>query len=268
MHLAENSLGFFKLAKGIFVGIVQKFKAWRQSRHEGKVSRAAKTAKNPKAIREDRWAALEALCAMDEAAEAVPPLLQRFEFSLENGIGDAREKELAMGGITRFGDQAVPLVLEHLATTTRIAWPIKILKSLGNDALVVEGLKKALNFGETTFDQGQTDKNYDLLCHLVEHKLGSFAHDLRRFLKDPDERVRFAAAEVLIEQNDPTMVPMLEGFLTDQTVENIRIRQTVLRAFVERQWILTQPERIPGGEVIPGIYVTSTRTLAVRGQHS
>jgi len=51
-------------------------------------------------------------------------------------------------------------------------------------------------------------------------------------------------------------------------VENIRIRQAVLRAFVERQWILTQPERIPGGEVIPGVYVTQTRTLAVRGQHS
>ena len=35
----------------------------------------------------------------------------RFEFSLENGIGDAREKELAMGGITRFGDQAVPFTI-------------------------------------------------------------------------------------------------------------------------------------------------------------
>ena len=250
------------------MGIVQKFKAWRQSQHEGKVARAAKTAKNPKAIREDRWAALEALCSMEEPDEAIPHLLQRFEFSLENGIGDAREKELAMGGIPRFGDRAVPMVMGHLATTTRIAWPIKILKALGDDRLVVEGLKKALNFGETTFDQGQTDKNYDLLCHLVEHKLGSFAHELHRFLMNPDERVRFAAAEVLIEQNDASMIPVLEAFLTDQTVENIRIRQAVLRAFVERQWILTQPERIPGGEVIPGVYVTQTRTLAVRGQHS
>ncbi len=247
---------------------MQKFKAWRQSQHEGKIARSAKTAKNPKAIREDRWAAIESLCDVDAPSEAIPPLLQRFEFSLENGIADAKEKELAMGGITRFGDQAVPLVMEHLVATTRIAWPIKILRSLGNEALVMEGLKKALNFGETTFDQAQTDKNYDLLCHLVEFKLGSFAADLGRFLDDPDERVRFAAAEVLIEQNDLALVPRLEGFLMDQTVENIRIRQAVLRAFVERQWTLGQPERIPGGEVVPGVYVTGTKTLALRGQHS
>ncbi len=250
------------------MGIIEKFKAWRQNQREGKISRAAKTAKNPKAIREDRWAAIEVLVESDDPALSVPALLQRFEFSLENGIADAKEKELALGGITKFGDRATPMVMEHLVTTTRIAWPIKILRALGNDPLVLEGLKKALNFGETTFDQAQTDKNYDLLCHLIEHKLGSFARDLGRFLEDPDERVRFAAAEVLIEQNDPALVPMLEGFLMDPTVENIRIRQAVLRAFVERQWTLTQPERIPNGEVIPGVYVTGAKTLAVRGQHS
>lgn len=250
------------------MGIVEKFKAWRQSQNEGRLARAAKTAKNPKAIREDRWAAIETLVEAEHATQCVPALLQRFEFSLENGIADAKEKELAMGGITKFGDEAVPMVLDHLATTTRIAWPIKILRTLGSDTLVLDGLKKSLNFGDTTFDQAQTDKNYDLLCHLIEHKVGEFARELRRFLDDPDERVRFAAAEVLIEQNDPAIVPMLEGFLMDPTVENIRIRQAVLRAFVERQWTLTQPELIPNGEVIPGVYVTGSKTLAVRGQHS
>ncbi|MEY4632329.1 MAG: hypothetical protein RIQ81_2449 [Pseudomonadota bacterium] len=253
---------------GVFVGILEKFKTWRKSQQEGKIAKAAKAAKNAKAIREDRWAALELLCDVEDAEQAIPALLQRFEFSLENGINDAKEKELAMGGITRFKDRAVPLVMQHLASTTRIAWPIKILRALGDDQLVVEGLKKALNFGDTTFDQAQTDKNYDLLCHLVEFKLGSFASELGRFLSDPDERVRFAAAEVMIEQNELTIVPLLEGFLMDQSVENIRIRQAVLRAFVERQWPLQKPEQIPGGEVIPGVYVTTSKTLAVRGQHS
>jgi hypothetical protein len=250
------------------LGIIEKFKTWRQSQRDGKFSRAAKTAKNPKAIREDRWAALEVLVDADDPAQSVPALLQRFEFSLENGIADAKEKELALGGITKHGDKAVSMVMDHLVTTTRIAWPIKILRALGSETLVLEGLKKALNFGDTTFDQAQTDKNYDLLCHLIEHKLDSFAGELRRFLQDPDERVRFAATEALIEQNNPEIVPMLEGFLMDPTVENIRIRQAVLRAFVERQWTLTQPDRIPNGEVIPGVYVTGARTLAVRGQHS
>ncbi len=250
------------------MGIVEKFRNWRKSRNESRISRAAETAKNPKAIREDRWAALELLCDVEDPALAVPALLQRFEFSLENGISDAKEKELAMGGITRFQDRAVPLLLDHLASTTRIAWPIKILRTLGSESLVVMGLRKALNFGDTTFDQAQTDKNYDLLCHLVEFKLGDFASELKRFLDDPDERVRFAAAEVLIEQNQPALYPLLEGFIMDQSVENIRIRQAVLRAFVERQWPLKHPEQIPGGEVIPGVYVTSAKTLAVRGQPS
>jgi hypothetical protein len=102
----------------------------------------------------------------------------------------------------------------------------------------------------------------------VEFKLGDFASDLKRFLGDPDERVRFAAAEVLIEQNQPSIFPLLEEFIMDQSVENIRIRQAVLRAFVERQWPLQKPEQIPGGQVIPGVYVTATKTLAVRGQPS
>lgn len=250
------------------MGLLSKYKSWRQAQQENQLAKAAKTAKNPKAIREDRWAALETLCHIEEPEKAIPALLQRFEFAIENGISDSREKDLAMGGITRFGDRAVPMVMSHLTDTTRIAWPIKILRTIGDDALVLEGLKKALNLGDTTFDQAQTDKNYDLLCHLVEFKLGSFAPELKRFLGDPDERVRFAAAEVLIEQNDPTVVPMLEVFLMDETVENIRIRQAVLRAFVERRWILTRPDLIPGGEVIPGVFVTGDKTLAVRGQPS
>ncbi len=250
------------------MGILEKFRSWSKNREEGKIARAASTAKNPKAIREDRWAALEMLCEVEEPELAVPALLQRFEFSLENGITDAKEKELAMGGITKFKERAVPLVMQHLASTTRIAWPIKILRSLGSESVVIEGLRNALNFGDTTFDQAQTDKNYDLLCHLVEFKLGDFASDLKRFLGDPDERVRFAAAEVLIEQNQPSIFPLLEEFIMDQSVENIRIRQAVLRAFVERQWPLQKPEQIPGGQVIPGVYVTATKTLAVRGQPS
>lgn len=250
------------------MGLITKYKAWRHSQHENQIAKAAKTARNPKAIREDRWAALELLCEGNEPEKTVPALLQRFEFAIENGISDSREKDLAMTGITRFGDRAVPMVMAHLAATTRIAWPIKILRAIGDDALVLEGLKKALNLGDTTFDQAQTDKNYDLLCHLVEFKLGPFALELKRFLEDPDERVRFAATEVLIEQDDQTVIPMLENFLTDQSTENIRIRQAVLRAFVERRWVLTHPETIPGGEVVPGVIVTGERTLAVRGQPS
>ena len=168
-----------------------------------KIQKASDLARNPKAIREDRWAAIEMLAEdVSDTGKAVGGLLPRFEFSLEHGIADTREKEKAMEGIVRHGEAALPLVLNHLKQTTRIAWPIKILKSLGrSDEHVVDCLLDTLDYADVSFDQAKTDKNYDILCHLADYKRPGLKDRIMHFLTDPDERVRYAVAEVLMEQN-------------------------------------------------------------------
>jgi hypothetical protein len=236
---------------------------------DSKIQKAAETAKNPKAIREDRWAAIEYL-AFDakDAEKAVGALLNRFEFSLEHGINDTREKEKAMEGIVRHSDAALPLVLTHLKKTTRIAWPIKILKALGkSDDHVIDCLIDTLEYSDVSFDQAQTDKNYDILCHLADYKKHGLKEKIRHFLRDPDERVRYAAAEVLMEQDLSEVGDALEDLMRDQNPDNSRIRQTVVRKYLENGWSVQNPSAFPNRNVIGPVFVNEQNRLFVSQEH-
>ena len=236
---------------------------------ETKIHKACDMAKNPKAIREDRWAALEFLA--DDAADAekaVKGLLQRFEFSLEHGINDTREKEKAMDGVVRHGDQALPFVLEHLKGTTRIAWPIKILKALGkSDDHVIECLIGTLEYADVSFDQARTDKNYDILCHLADYKKSGLRDKISHFLKDPDERVRYATAEVLMEQDLGEVAETLETLMRDENPDNSRIRQTVVRKYLEQNWPVQNPAAFANRQVIGPVFINEQNKLFVSQAH-
>ncbi len=234
----------------------KKIQEYFGSRKEKRVERAGKLVKNAKAIREDRWAAIEYLAeGVKESDLAIPNLLPRFEYSLEHGINDTREKELALQGIARFGEESVPYIKSWLQQTTRIAWPIKVLKELGKEDDLIACLKGALNYGEVAFDQAAVDKNYDILCYLREYSLGDELRKLTHFLNDQDERVRFAAAELLINQKSEGVKPDLEPFLKDDSSENRRIRQAVAQAFLDLGWKVSRPEEFPGGQVMPGLVI-------------
>lgn len=236
---------------------------------EAKIQKASETAKNPKAIREDRLAALEFLAEdVADTEKAVNGLLNRFEFSLEHGINDTREKEKAMAGIIRHGDQALPFVLAHLKTTTRIAWPIKILKALGkSDEHVIECLLGTLEYTDVSFDQAQTDKNYDILCHLADYKKQGLKDKISHFLKDPDERVRYAAAEVLMEQDLNEVGDTLETLMRDENPDNSRIRQTIVRKYLEQGWPVQNPAAFPNRNVIGPVFLNDQNRLFVSQAH-
>lgn len=253
------------LALGCILGLFDSIKDFRRNRDDKKIASALAKVKNAKTIREDRVAAIETLKALKDADSAVPALLQRFEYSLEHGINDTREKESCMEGIVAFGPAALPHVREHLMQTTRIAWPIKLLKALGEESEVIAVLKSALDYNDVAFDQAKVDKNYDILCYLRDYQLPGFAKEVAHFLRDPDERVRFAATEVLLEQNDDPAVPsLLEHFIADETPDNIRMRQLTIQAFLSRGWQLEKPERFPEGHIVGPLYVGPDRKLVLR----
>ena len=247
------------------MGLIAQIKDYFYSRRMKRIERAGKLLKNAKAIREDRWAALEYLAeSVPEAELAIPHLLQRFEYSLEHGINDTREKELALKGIVRFGEASVPLVRSWLQETSRIAWPIKVLKELGKEQVVIECLKSALNMKDVAFDQMAVDKNYDILCYLREYQIPESVGEIAHFLIDPDERVRFAAAELLIGQQTELIREHLTPFLKDDSAENRRIRQAVIQVFVERDWQVKNPSEFPDGRVADGVYINSQGRIELR----
>ena len=243
------------------MGIFDKLRGFQESRRRSRIEKASRSACNPKAIKEDRMASLQFLASLPEGGEVVQRLLPRFEFSLEHGIVDTREKELAMSGILRFEKDALPHLQSWIKTSAKIAWPIKILKKVGSESEVIEVLKSALVFEDVSFDQGATDKNYDILCYLRDYKLGDFSEKLVKLLDSPDERVRFACIEALIEQDNESLVPYLEPFIVDHSPDNIRIKQSVIRAFSDKKWKVADKAKIM--ELAQGIRVGSDGTIVL-----
>lgn len=243
------------------MGLFSKFKEFQESRKQSRIEKSGKLVKNAKAIKEDRRAAIEFFSHLDDPEEATRYLLPRFEYSLEHGIIDTREKELAMEGVCRHGKAALGPVRDWISSTNRIAWPIKILKKIGSDDEIVEVLKTALNFDDVSFDQAAVDKNYDVLCYLRDYQLGGFADKVLHFMKDPDERVRFACVEVLIEQDIDGIQDLLEPLLADNSPDNIRILQSVVSLFIEKNWALKNPEVFDGRQVTEGVRVTKKGIL-------
>lgn len=244
-----------------------KFREFKEKRMQKKIAKCAKLITNGKAIKDERWGALEFMKNYDDLEIAVPSLLARFDYSLEHGINDTREKEMAMEGIIKFGDKAVPFLEQHLKKTTRIAWPIKILNKIAKDEIIVKTLRAVLNPEVDSFNQAAVDKNYDVLCYLRDYKLDGFLGTLKGFLANPDERVRFAATEALIEQEYSEVPALLEGFLKDETSENRRIRQAVVDAFLQKKWKLANPASFENNFVVEGVFVKKDGTLENRGAH-
>ncbi len=231
------------------MGIFSSFKSFLENQKSKKIQRNLRLVKNAKAIKEDRVAALEFFKNHPDPEVSVPALLERFEYSLEHGINDTREKELAMAGIVAHGAKVVVTVRHHLAKTSKIAWPIKILEAVGTEEDLVESLKNALNFSEVSFVLHANEKNYDLLCHLAGFQIPTFLDKIAHFLVDPDERIRFAAVEVFLAQNNPEVQRYLEPLLGDETPENRRLRAAVGQAFAEKKWKVNSSKWVTGMQI-------------------
>lgn len=248
--------------RGFTVGIFTFFNQLKQKQKERAIAKNLKIIKNPKAIREERASAIEYFKDLRELNISVPSLLYRFDYSLDHGIYDTREKEAAMEGIIYFGKSALPVVQDHLMKTTRIAWPIKIIQKLGDEKTVIEALESCLYLSDFEFDRDKIDKNYDILCYLRDYKLPDAGKKLVGFLKALDERIRFGAAEVLLEQNSTAFLKDLEPFLIDDSAENTRIHQIVLDAFHSRDWPVssTIPE---GAKLAPSFVVSKNKVVRI-----
>lgn len=238
------------------MGLLQKYRDFKETRHQKALVRNLKILKNPKSIKEDRAGAIDFFVTLDKFDEAIPALLQRFNYSLEHGINDQREKELVMGGILRAKEKALPYIQQYLTVSTTIAWPIKALQELATTEQIVEILETCLDYGDISFDRNKVDKNYDILCYLMEYKLPDGGKKVLQFVKDHDERVRFAAVEAVLEQGKEDVIRELEPFLLDDSAENTRIRRAVAEAYLKNRWVIHYRERIAGGPLLPGLRVS------------
>ncbi len=247
------------------MGLFQKIRDFQAKRQQNAVEKNEKHVHNAKAIREDRVAAIEFFCSHKDPHIAIPALLKRFGFSLDHGIYDAREKEQAFEGIIRHGAQALPIVRNHLRATSLIAWPLKIIERLATPAEMTETLEGCLNYTDVSLDPDQTDKNYDILCHLRDYPIQQPHEKMAIFLEAHDERIRYAAVEVLIHQPyQVEVVRLIERFLLDYSAENTRLHQIVLDTYIEHKWKVLEPERLVKAGVPLGFFLSLDGVLTPR----
>jgi hypothetical protein len=236
----------------VFKKIINIYRTFNEKREKRSIAKNLKTIKNPKAIKDDRALAIDFFCNFKDPKIAIPALLQRFEYSLDHGINDSREKESTLKGIVSFGDKGKEIIEEHILSTLKIAWPLKIYEQLASEKELLDLLLSCLDYSEVDFDHNKLDKNYDILCRLRDFKITGEAQKVTHFLKQHDERLRFAAIELLLGQEDDDITKDLEKFIFDTSSENIRIRQAIIEKFIKENRKISNKKAVKFGPLTGG----------------
>ena len=218
---------------------LEKWRTYQQKKHQGRLESYEKLIRKVNVHKQERRAAIQFFGNFDDDIEfSLRALLKRFDFSDDNSIIDGKEKEAALRGITSKGEAAIPIIKEYLKTKDHIAWPLKALLKLSDEKTVVQSLEESLDFSQVDFEQHKVEKNYDILCHLMDYDTPCDLEKIAHFLEAKDERVRYAATELLTDRGDEKVLPKLEPFVYDESAENRRLRTTILDAYVDRSWRL------------------------------
>lgn len=183
---------------------------------------------------EDREAAARWL-ADNGSGKALLALLSRFDMNLENQLKDQSEKELVYDLLLQKGDALKAPLRAHLKSCRQIALPLRLLEELEGEQAAIEQVFELLRI-ELEKDDFKPAKKTNLLVWLAERRHPDAVEQVRPFLKDFDEGVRYAAAEVLVGQNTDAARPHLLAVLTNPAEESNRLRVRIAEVFAQRRW--------------------------------
>ena len=200
------------------------------------VRKHAERVANKRAQAVDRWEAIRALVAM-RTEEAVEALLPRFTFYVEPSITDQEEKDLAFEGIIDAGKCAIGPVTEFLHGADSISWPVKMLDQLASPEEVTGILIGLLDEMDIEYER-DPQRKIQVLSALEERVDGRILGAVPRFFEDANETVRFTAVGAVLAQPEADAA---KGGLIDCLCEeeSVRVRNRILRGFVDRGWDLS-----------------------------
>jgi HEAT repeat protein len=198
----------------------------------------------------DRQDAIQALSEMG-TADAVQVLLRRFTFNMDPSITDQEEKESAFRGILRAGRDAIEPVRAFAAKAESLAWPMKIIKALVDEAEYTEELLRWLSKWDTEYSKF-IDPKVQILTDLEEHRHPRIRQEVERFLEDVNEPARFHAASTLLAQDDAACLPAFVNLLIAE--ESVRVRTKVAEGLAARAWPIAEESRLAVRKVLPNAF--------------
>ena len=208
------------------------------------------------ATAEDRHASALWL-AEDGSVEALVALLGRFEMTYEHHMKDVGEKDLVAELLLEQGDQGIEALILFLPRCKNFARPLSLLERLaGRDRAIVTLLE--LIGAEADRSELKPEKKRQLLIKLAEYADTRAEAIALPFLEDFDEGVRYAAAEVLIAQEETEAVrSCLLTALSNPEEESNRLRVRIAEVVHSRHWGLGEHaeklvQRPPSGWNVQG----------------
>ena len=208
---------------------------WFTGGEDGQLDRHAKRVKNLNAQAEDRQASAHWL-ANNGTEKAIYGLLGRFSVTYEHQMKDAAEKDLVMDLLRELGaDKLDAPIRAWVRKNDQFARPLALLLELSGSSAVVDLLLEMLG---REVDPFKPEKKRQILIKLADHKDSRISARVAACLEDFDEGIRYAAAEALLAQNEPSVQDDLAKALANRQEESNRLRVRIAAAFAERGWEL------------------------------
>jgi HEAT repeat protein len=234
------------------MGLFDRFKGGARGEKKERPAKANPAAKwadrvEKRAQNYDRQEAIQALADLG-SAEAAEVLLKRFTFHIDPSITDQEEKDAAFRGILRAGRDAIEPVRAFAAKAESLAWPMKIMKELVDEAEYVDELLRWLSRWDTEYAKF-VDPKVQLLAELEEHRQSHIRVEVERFLEDVNEPARFHAVAALLAQDDAEAAPALARLMGDE--ESLRVRTKIAEGLASRAWAVPEGERESARKGLP-----------------
>jgi hypothetical protein len=214
---------------------------------ERRMQKNQRTLTNRDVQAEDREAASRWL--LDNGSpKALVALLTRFDMNLENQLRDKNEKDSLYAALAAIGEPVVRPLERHLEKCRQVAVPVRLYQDLKGEEAAILKVYQLLEI-ERSKDDFKPQKKLDLLVWLAERRHPGAIQAVSPLLADFDEGVRYAAAEVIIFQNDDAGRTVLASVIGNPQEDSNRLRVRLADVFSQRRWALdpTFAPQLPSG---------------------
>lgn len=197
------------------------------------LEKAARDVREVYAQPDVRRAAMDKLLELG-TEEAFNALLQRFSIVANGQIADEAEKRDLVQHLVDAGEAAVPALKRYIRQEKTIAFPIRALSGILNDADMVEFLFQTLEAYEP-LDHRSTQAKTTLIAALSDRAKAAQAPRLVPYLGDHHDDVQFAVVEALQHfANFETALPLIQLCCGDAV--SGRVQRRAALALVELGW--------------------------------
>ncbi|MCB9680167.1 MAG: HEAT repeat domain-containing protein [Alphaproteobacteria bacterium] len=201
---------------------------------EGKLKRHVRRMSDLNTQPEDREASARWL--VDEGSgKAIMGLLSRFDMNVTQQLKDQAEKAFVYQLLVNMGEAVHRPLDAWLRRCKQYAWPLKLCVELQGEQVAMTAVF-ALLAGDVGKSSFEPEKRKELLVWLAERKHPEMVEHVAGFLKDFDEEVRYAAAEVLVAQETEAARPALLAVLADPQEDSVRLKHRLAGVFRTRGW--------------------------------